>query len=158
MKNELEVVNIRLVKEPSLYSEKQLRCSDDVVELMGEELAEYDREVLCVLNMKTNGQVINMNIVSVGGIERTLIFPREIFKSSILANASSIILMHNHPSGTVKPSREDIEVTKRIQKCGELLGIELIDHIIIGGITREKFSFRGNGVVLGEKNKEELER
>ena len=66
MENELEVVNIRLVKEPSLYSEQILDSPQAVVELMAKELSQYDREVFCILNMKNNGQVINMNLVSVG--------------------------------------------------------------------------------------------
>ena len=99
MENELEVMNIRLVKEPSLYSEQTLDSPQAVVELMAKELSQYDREVFCILNMKNNGQVINMNQVSVGTINASLVIPREVFKSSILANASAIIGLHNHPSG-----------------------------------------------------------
>lgn len=128
MENELEVVNIRLVKEPSLYSEQTLDSPQAVVELMAKELSQYDREVFCTLNMKNSGQVINMNLVSVGTINASLVIPREVFKSSILANASAIIGLHNHPSGNVKPSKEDMIVTRKLQKCGQLLGIELLDH------------------------------
>ena len=91
MENELEVVNIRLVKEPSLYSEQTLDSPQAVVELMAKELSQYDREVFCILNMKNNGQVINMNLVSVGTINASLVIPREVFKSSILANASATV-------------------------------------------------------------------
>mgnify|MGYP001074818605 CR=1 FL=1 len=92
MENELEVVNIRLVKEPSLYSEQTLDSPQAVVELMVKELSQYDREVFCILNMKNNGQVINMNLVSVGTINASLVIPREVFKSSILANESCIFV------------------------------------------------------------------
>ena len=126
MENELEVVNIRLVKEPSLYSEQTLDNPQAVVELMAKELSQYDREVFCILNMKNNGLVI----------------PREVFKRSILANASAIIGLHNHPSGNVKPSKEDMIVTRKLQKCGQLLGIELLDHIIVGGTNGKMLSFR----------------
>lgn len=143
-KNELEVVNIRLVKEPSLYSEKPLHSPEDVKELVAKELASYDREVMCVLNMKTNGQVINMNIVSVGSINSALVSPREVFKSAILANAANVILVHNHPSGSVEPSREDILLTKRLEDCGNLLDIPVLDHVIVGGTTGEMFSFKSN--------------
>ena len=74
--NELEVVNIRLVREPSLYSEQILDSPQAVVELMAKELSQYDREVFCILNMKNNGQVINMNLVSVGTINASLVIPR----------------------------------------------------------------------------------
>lgn len=143
-KNELEVVNIRLIKEPSLYSEKPLHSPEDVKELVAKELASYDREVMCVLNMKTNGQVINMNIVSVGSINSALVSPREVFKSAILANAANVILVHNHPSGSVEPSREDILLTKRLEDCGNLLDIPVLDHVIVGGTTGEMFSFKSN--------------
>ena len=113
-----------------------------VVELMAKELSQYDREVFCILNMKNNGQVINMNLVSVGTINASLVIPREVFRSSILANASAIIGLHNHPSGNVKPSKEDMIVTRKLQKCGQLLGIELLDHIIVGGTNGKMLSFR----------------
>ncbi|MCI6536829.1 JAB domain-containing protein [uncultured Eubacterium sp.] len=66
---------------------------------------------------------------------------REVFKSSILANASAIIGIHNHPSGNVKPSKEDMIVTRKLQKCGKLLGIELLDHIIVGGTNGKNAQF-----------------
>ena len=157
MENELEVVNIRLVKEPSLYSEKILDSPQTVVELMAKELAQYDREVFCVLNMKNNGQVINMNMVSVGSINASLVIPREVFKSSILANASAIIGLHNHPSGNVNPSKEDMLVTRKLQQCGQLLGIELLDHIIVGGTNEKMFSFREKKM-LNVAERMELER
>ena len=114
-----------------------------VVELMAKELSQYDREVFCILNMKNNGQVINMNLVSVGTINASLVIPREVFKSSILANASAIIGLHNHPSGNVKPSKEDMIVTRKRQKCGQLLGIELLDHIIVGGTNGKMLNMTG---------------
>ena len=116
-----------------------------VVELMAKELSQYDREVFCILNMKNNGQVINMNLVSVGTINASLVIPREVFKSSILANASAIIGLHNHPSGNVKPSKEDMIVTRKLQKCGQLLGIELLDHIIVA--SEHSYSFAEHGLI-----------
>ena len=89
--SELQIVNIRLVREPSIYSEKQLDSPQAVLELMSKELAQYDREIFCILNMKSNGQVINMNMVSMGTLDAALVSPREVFKSSILSNASGII-------------------------------------------------------------------
>ena len=109
----------------------------------GSKCAEVNGEdKLRILNMKNSGQVINMNLVSVGTINASLVIPREVFKSSILANASAIIGLHNHPSGNVKPSKEDMIVTRKLQKCGQLLGIELLDHIIVGGTNGKMLSFR----------------
>lgn len=151
-------MNIRLVKESSIYSDKILDSPQAVVELMVKELAQYDREVLCILNMKTDGQVINMNIVSVGTVNSSLVNPREVFKSSILSNASGIIAIHNHPSGNIKPSREDRNITKRLKECGELMGIELLDHIIIGGTNGKMFSFKSENILDGTRRISEWER
>ena len=90
MENELKVVNIRLVKEPSLYSEQTLDTPQAVVELMAKELSQYDREVFCILNMKNNGQVINMNLVSVGMINESLVILGEVFKRSILEKSGNL--------------------------------------------------------------------
>lgn len=140
----LEVVNIRLVKEPSLYSERTIHSADDAVEVMAEELSHYDREVFCVLNLKSDGSVINMNVVSQGTLNATLVSPREVFKSSILSNAAAIIAIHNHPSGNTKPSKEDYEITKLLAKCGELLNIAMMDHIIVGSGNGKPYSLRAH--------------
>lgn len=150
---ELEVVNVRLVKEPSLYSEKELNSPQAVIEVMASEMAQYDREVLCILNMKSNGQAINMNIVSVGTIDQALISPREVFKGSILSNACRILAVHNHPSGSITPSQADFEITQRLKACGEILGIPLLDHLIVGGNHGRIFSFQEHGLLDGGKKK-----
>ena len=131
---------------------------EQTLELMAKELSQYDREVFCILNMKNNGQVINMNLVSVGTINESLVIPREVFKSSILANASAIIGLHNHPSGNVKPSKEDMIVTRKLQKCGQLLGIELLDHIIVGGTNGKMLSFREEKMLNVTGRMGEMER
>lgn len=95
----LKVVSIRLVEEPPLFSDKEIHSPKDVIKVMGEYLKSFDRELFCVLNLKTQGQVINMNIVSMGSLNLSIVEPRETFKSAILSNASGIILLHNHPSG-----------------------------------------------------------
>lgn len=145
--NKLEVVSIRLVKEAPLYSSMPISGPEDVIKLMATELAQYDREVMCILNNNSCGQVINMNITSIGTINTAIVNPREIFKSAILSNAASIILLHNHPSGTIVPSTEDIELTRRLVRCGELMGIPVLDNIIVGGINERTFSFRANGMM-----------
>ena len=147
--NELEVVSVRLIKEYSLYSEKELTSPRAVAELMTSELAQYDREVLCILNMNTKNQVINMSIVSMGTLDASIVSPREVFKCSILSNAASIIALHNHPSGSVEPSTEDVKMTKKLVTCGELLDIPLLDHIIVGGMTGKTYSFRSENIMEG---------
>ena len=154
--NELQVVNIRMVKEPSLYSEDQIRSPEDAVKVIAKELATYDREVFAILNLKTNGQAIsNMiyNITSVGTLDSSVVSPREVFKSCILSNSAAFIAIHNHPSGNrgkgveIFPSQEDMDVTKRLLSCSELLGIKMLDHIIIAGETGDIYSFKNEGLL-----------
>ena len=139
----LDVVQVKLVMDKTLYSEEQLSSPDQVVQFMRKELSEYDREVFCILNCTTKSQVINMNIVSMGTINASLVTGREVFKSAILSNASYVILLHNHPSGDPTPSKDDIILTKRIIETGNLIGIPLVDHIIIG--DNRYVSFRESG-------------
>lgn len=146
-KQKVEVVSIRLVKEAPLYSAKEVHAVTDALEVIQKELATYDREIMGILALKTNGQVIHFYLASVGSLNAALIEPREIFKSAILANAASILAIHNHPSGTIHPSREDLVVTKRLFACGELLGIPLLDHVIVGGMTGHSYSFREHGLL-----------
>ena len=145
--NELKVVNVRLVKEPSLYSTEPISSPDDVLKIVAKEMATYDREVFAILNLKTNGQIINLNICSVGTLNASMVSPREVFKSSILSNAGAFIAIHNHPSGSLVPSNDDKETTKRLQECGDLLDIRMLDHIIVAGETGEMLSFRQEGLM-----------
>lgn len=147
---ELKVVGVRLVKEPSLYGEKSIHTPEDAVDLIADELAQYDREVFCILNIKTNGQIINLNVCSVGTLNASLVSPREVMKSAILSNAAGFIAVHNHPSGNCQPSSEDIETTKRLMQCGEILDIRMLDHIIVAGETGEIFSLRSKGLLPDE--------
>lgn len=96
----IQVVNIRMVKEPSLYSEDRITCPEDAVKVIAKELATYDREVFAVLNLKTNGQPINFNICSVGTLDASLVSPANVVKSGILSNAASMLVFHVHPSGS----------------------------------------------------------
>ncbi len=143
----IEVVNIRMVKEPSLYSTEKIRSPEDVLRVIAKELATYDREVFAVLNLKTNGQPINLNICSVGTLDASVVSPREVFKSTILSNSAAFVAVHNHPSGSLNPSREDKDVTKRLLSCSELLGVKMLDHIIVAGETGDIYSFKSEGLL-----------
>lgn len=94
---------------------------------------------------KHKNEIISDVDVSIGTLSSSLVHPREVFKEAIRRSASKIIVMHNHPSGSVEPSREDKNITSRLIKCGEIIGIEIIDHIIIGdGLY---FSFKENMII-----------
>ena len=120
------------------------RSPDVAIRVMNEFLSQMDRELFCIVNLQADLTPINMNIVSVGSLNEALINPREIFKSAILSNAHSMMLIHNHPSGNLTPSTSDIQTTARMQELGELMGISLVDHIITGR-NGNYYSFRDKG-------------
>lgn len=125
-------VTVRLVKEKSvLYGRRKISTPKDAMELVNGFLEYCDREQLVVCSLDTKNQPTAMEVVSIGTVNSSLIHPREIFKTSIISNASSLIVFHNHPSGDPKPSEEDKNITIRLKEAGQILGIELLDHIIV---------------------------
>ncbi len=116
-----ETDNLQVVSSPQ-----------DVVKVIEKRIADEDREVFLVLCLNTKNKVVAIHRAHVGSINASIVHPREVFKSAILNNAASIIVAHNHPSGQSVPSPEDFEVTKRLVKAGEIIGIEVLDHIVIG--------------------------
>lgn len=137
----LDVVSVRLVRDAPIFSDRQIHQPEDAVAVVGELLSEMDREVLCVINLKEDGTPINCSFASIGAINQAIAEPRELFKSAILSNAAQMIIVHNHPSGNIMPSKEDTMITDRILKLTGLLGIPLVDHIIVGGNNKSYFSF-----------------
>ena len=144
MADKLEQVAIRMVEQPPLYSNEPMNNPDVAIRVMNEFLSQMDRELFCIVNLQADLTPINVNIVSVGSLNEALINPREIFKSAILSNAHSMMLIHNHPSGNLTPSTSDIQTTARMQELGELMGISLVDHIITGR-NGNYYSFRDKG-------------
>jgi DNA repair protein RadC len=104
----------------------------DVERLLRGRIANLDRENFVVVLLNTKNEVIETSTVSVGTLGASLVHPREVFKPAVRASAASVILAHNHPSGKVEPSREDREVTRRLGEAAGILGIELLDHVIVG--------------------------
>lgn len=139
---QLEVVSIRLVKDATVLSGHEIHCPGDAVAVVGEMLCELDREVVCVINLKADGTPINCHFASIGAVNQSIACPRELFKSSILSNAAGMLLVHNHPSGRLQPSKEDTILTDRMVKLCGMMGIPLMDHVIVGGDNRNYFSFR----------------
>ena len=129
----INIVSIKMVRESSiLYDVRKINSPIDAVELGRKFLDEADREELVICCLDTKNQPISMSVVSIGSLNSSIVHPREVFKVAILSNAASIILFHNHPSGLEDPSKEDISITHRLKEAGKLIGIELVDHIIIG--------------------------
>ncbi|APC42598.1 DNA repair protein RadC [Clostridium estertheticum] len=129
----VNVVTIKMIKESSvLYKNRKVNSPTDAYNLIKDFFDFADREELFVCSLDTKNVPITINLCSIGTLNTSLVSPREVFKTAILSNAASILLYHNHPSGCPNPSNEDISITHRLKECGKLLGIELVDHIIVG--------------------------
>lgn len=111
-----------------------IRSPEDVVTLGKTfmRIHEEPEEYMYMICMNTKNKVIGVFEISHGNVNSSIVGTREVFQKALLANAVSIILMHNHPSGDPTPSREDIEVTRRMVEAGKILGVQVLDHIIIG--------------------------
>jgi len=130
--------HIRLEKEGE--DQEYARGADDVASLMVREADGADRETFWVMALSASLEIIGLDTVSVGTLDQALISPREVFKTLILSSAASFICIHNHPSGDPTPSKDDKEITKRLQEVGKLHGIQMKDHIILGDDCFVSFS------------------
>jgi len=125
-----------------------VRTAKDVLDLMADEMRLYDKECFKILLLDTKNRLIRAETVSVGTLNASLVHPREVFRIAIRANCSSIIVAHNHPSGDPSPSGDDDKVTNRLKEAASLLGIDLLDHIIIGDRQEKNyFSYRDQGMI-----------
>ncbi|MFK7694218.1 DNA repair protein RadC [Paenibacillus sp. HJGM_3] len=112
-----------------------IRSPRDVTDLLGEDLRYLQKEHFVCLFLNTKNQVIGRETLSIGSLNASIVHPREVFLAAVKRSSASIVCAHNHPSGDPTPSPEDIQITRRLAEAGELLGIELLDHIIIGDRT-----------------------
>lgn len=112
---------------------------------MFKELHAEAKEHLITLHLDGKNRIVAMDRVSSGSLNQSIVHPREVFKTALLSSAAAIILIHNHPSGDPAPSVEDREITNRLKEAGVLLGIDVLDHIVIGSTY---YSFRENGQML----------
>ena len=146
----IENVRIKLVRESAgLYCNNYISSPEDAAEIAAkffEDMA-TDREVFAVMLLNTKNRVIGINVVSVGSLTASVVHPREVFKAACLANATNIILTHNHPSGDPAPSKEDISITSRLVQAGRLMDIPVLDHIIIGDNTGRSMSFKASDLI-----------
>lgn len=143
----VDIVSLKVVKESSLlYGKRKITSPSDAIEIGRSMLDGSDREKLLLCCLNTKNEPTNLNIVSIGSLNSSIVHPREVFKLAILGNSASIILFHNHPSGDTTPSKEDVNITERIKEAGKIIGIELIDHIILG--DEDKYtSLKEKGII-----------
>lgn len=129
----VNIVSIKLIKESSMkYKHRRIRSPQDSYEIFKEFLGEVDREYFVVLCLDTKNQPTNITVAHIGSLNASIVHPREVMKTAILSNAASIICCHPHPSGDPTPSPEDIQVTERLVEAGNIIGVDILDHIVIG--------------------------
>ncbi|MFD2692320.1 RadC family protein [Sporolactobacillus shoreicorticis] len=109
-----------------------IRSPEDGADYVMEELRVLKQEHFVALFLNTKNQVLYKKTIFVGSLNASIVHPREVFKEAVRQSAAAIICFHNHPSGDPTPSREDIDVTKRLASCGKMLGVDVLDHIVIG--------------------------
>ena len=143
----ISFLSLRVVKENSGRYDvnKKIQSPEDVFEVVQKVIkaSEYPEENLWMITLNTKNNITGIFTVSTGSLNTSIVHPREVFKRAMLQNAASIIICHNHPSGDATPSAEDVSITKRIYDAGKILGIELLDHIIIGDNKYTSLKERG---------------
>lgn len=136
MKTIVSLLSLKVIKEKDeKYNLEQRVTRPEVahdVAIKVLEMHERPEEIMALITLDTKNKITGVFVVSTGTINASLVHPREIFKRAMLQNAASIILMHNHPSGDPDPSVEDIEITRRLVEAGNIIGISILDHVIIG--------------------------
>ena len=138
---------LKMISEETSEYKTKIKAPIAIYEILRNMTSEYDteREHLFLFCLDTKNQIKSMDVISIGTINANIVHPREIFYAAIANRSASIILAHNHPSGDPTPSKEDIAVTEKLMKAGEILGIDVLDHIILG--ENRYISLKDEGLV-----------
>lgn len=134
---------IKFGEEPLSGPKQVQRIMKSLIEIQGQP----DREQFCILMLNAKNKIIGLNIVSTGDLSSATVHPREVLKPAILANSAAMVLCHNHPSGSLTPSPEDIGITERIIKASRIMGITVHEHLIISMDDDSFYSFSENGLI-----------
>jgi DNA repair protein RadC len=122
----------------------EVTSPDAAAEVLTPHLFGLDREACVAAYLDTKHRLLAVELISVGSIDHTFMSPREIYRRALLANAAAVVVAHNHPSGDAEPSRDDEVITRRLQRAGEIVGIELLDHLVIADGRWVSLARRGN--------------
>ena len=136
---EIREIEYRYDKRPKISG------MDDVIKVVKPMIADQNKEFFIALYLNTKNGVLKQEVISIGSLSANVVHPREVFRTACMVSASSIIVAHNHPSGDPAPSREDIELTKKLAEAGKMIGIELLDHVILG--QDRNYGFKENGLL-----------
>ena len=133
----------RLQSETAQPPDRIIRSSDALAEIYGPKLRDLKKELFMVVMLASNNKILKDAIVSEGVLNASVVTPREVFREAVLAMAAAVILIHNHPSGNLEPSSEDIQLTKKMVEVGKAMQIPVLDHIIIAGEKYTSLADRG---------------
>jgi len=125
------------------YEKKVIIKDPDTVFREMSDIKKWNKEVFVGFYLDSQSKVISREIISIGILNSVIVHPREIFRTAIIRNANAIIVAHNHPSGNLEPSAEDIEITKKLRQSGDIIGIKLFDHVIVSNAGYYSFSEKG---------------
>jgi DNA repair protein RadC len=144
----LDIVTIQMKKTRKFLCDgSRITMPEQAAQAFCGLIGNADRECFVALLLDGKNRIVALHLVSQGSLNQSLVHPRETFKSAILSNSAAIILAHNHPTGDLTPSSEDIAITRRLKEAGELLGIKVLDHIIVDTDTGNSMSFVETGLL-----------
>jgi DNA repair protein RadC len=133
----------RVAYRPGTLDRPEVTSPESAAALLVPQLATSDRERCVAALLDTKHRLLEVVVVSVGSLAHTFMAPREVFRDALLANAAALVLAHNHPSGDPEPSRDDELLTRRLVRAGELVGVDLLDHLVVGGQRWVSLARRG---------------
>lgn len=149
--NETKPSFLELMEAAKLYVEKEkpmVQAPMDISNIMRPIFLNKEQEEMWVLFLNSKNRLLEMNLITVGLVDRSQVHAREVFRKAIVANCSRIVLAHNHPSGEVNPSAQDIECTRQLVEAGKIIGIDVIDHVVMG----KKIEGRSDFMSFREQN------
>ena len=130
----INIYKLKMIKEDTVEYSTTIKSPADIAALARDVLGLHEaaEENFAIICLNTKNKIAGVHTVSIGSLNASIVHPREVFKAALLNNANGIICLHNHPSGDPEPSRDDIETTHRLVNAGNILGIKVLDHVIIG--------------------------
>jgi len=140
----IPMYKISMIRDGAVCAErKTVTRSQDLSPLLGEYFKGHDREEMLAVLLDAKHKIIGLHTVSIGSMSLSIVHPRETFKAAIVSNCAALILAHNHPSGDPTPSQEDRTLTARLKQAGEIIGIPVLDHVVVGDGRYHSFSDHG---------------
>lgn len=141
----MDIVRVKLVRESQIEYNTKLTSPDAVASFLYSFIGDEPQENFVVISVSSKGDILNATKIAIGTVNQAIIHPRDVFRTAVMSNASSIIIAHNHPSGDPTPSKNDIDVTHMLLEGAKVLDIQILDHIIVG--YDRYYSLKEKGII-----------